>query len=211
MLCGLLSALTAAPAAAEWQFAPFVGFTFNGSANFVFYDPIAVEAVGQRHWNLGGSARLIGPGPIGLEALLLYVPGFFETDDPPTFVPGEELSTTITASRIMALMGNVVLTTPRSWNQYGLRPYVSGGLGLLHAYHNEALLPVQGSVLGYNVGGGAVGFLSDRVGVRFDLRYFQHVPPGKESSANDPNFPVFEDDRVRMHFWTGTMGVVFKF
>ena len=98
-----------------------------------------------------------------------------------------------------------------SWNQYGLRPYVSGGLGLLHAFHNDAEFPAQGNVLGYNVGGGAVGFLSDRVGVRFDLRYFQHVPPGKESSADDPDFPVFEDDRVRMHFWTGTIGVVFKF
>ena len=210
MLCGLLSALTAAPAAAEWQFAPFVGFTFNGSANFN----------SRSHRGRSGRAAPLesgrqratdGTGPLGLEALFLYVPGFFETDDPPTFVPGEELSTTITASRVIALMGNVVLTTPRSWNQYGLRPYVSGGLGLLHAYHNEALLPVQGNVLGYNVGGGAVGFLSDRVGVRFDLRYFQHVPPGKESSANDPNFPVFEDDRVRMHFWTGTIGVVFKF
>jgi hypothetical protein len=209
VLCGLLSALTAAPAAAEWQFAPFVGFSFKATTNFV-YDPTVTDAVGKRHWNLGGTARLVGPGPVGIEALFLYVPGFFESDDASPFIPDGQSGTTITESRLMSLMGNVVLTTPRNWNQYGLRPYVSGGVGVLHVYHNETEFPVSGNLLGYNVGGGAVGLLTDRVGLRFDVRYFQHVPPGKESSPDSPDLPVF-DDRVRIHFWSGTIGVVFKF
>ena len=78
-------------------------------------------------------------------------------------------------------MGNVVLTTPRSWNEYGLRPFVSGGIGLLYASTSAAeavdVLPVNARLLGYNVGGGAVGFLNERTGLRFDLRYFSNLRP----------------------------------
>lgn len=159
----------------------------------------------------GGTARLIGAGPFGVESLFAYVPGAFQSKpvelDPFIFDTSQE-SETITQSNAFALMGNVVLTTPRSWSEYGLRPYVSGGMGLLHVYHNELTVPARANLLGYNAGGGAVGFLTDRVGLRFDLRYVSTTPHGKESSDEI----VTEDtERVRVHFWTATVGVVFKF
>ena len=43
------------------------------------------------------------------------------------------------------------------------------------------------NLLGMNIGGGAVGMLSDRIGVRFDLRYFRNI---KGVSAEDLDFPV---------------------
>ena len=103
-------------------------------------------------------------------------------------------------------MGNVVLTTPRSWNEYGLRPFVSGGIGLLHASTaTDALdvLPVNTNLLGYNVGGGAVGFLNDRVGLRFDLRYFSNLKP-----SDDTENAI---GRVHLSYWTGSVGVVLKY
>jgi hypothetical protein len=203
-LCGLLTALWPARASAEWQFAPFVGFTFKGGTNLA--DPDALNAIEQRHWNLGGTVRLVGAGPFGLESVVLYIPGLFQGEARSLF-PGDPPSTIITSSYGLALLGNVVLTTPRAWNEYGLRPFVSGGAGLLRAVHNGGVFAVRANVLGYNVGGGAVGFLSDRVGVRFDLRYFRHVPPGPEVTDSTPAL----DDRVRLHFWTGTVGVVFKY
>jgi hypothetical protein len=204
-LCGLLIAWAPVPAAAEWQLAPFVGVTFAGGTNL--YDPDSLNAAGQRHWNLGGAVRLLGAGPVGLEAIALYVPGFFEPSDRTPLFPGTPPSVTITQSHAFALMGNVVLTTPRAWNEYGLRPFVSGGLGLLKAAHNDAVFPVKANLLGYNVGGGAVGFLTDRVGVRFDMRYYRHVPPGPEVGGNTPAI----GDRVRLHHWSATVGVVFKY
>jgi outer membrane protein with beta-barrel domain len=200
----LLALFLPAPAFAEWQFAPFVGFNFLGDTN------LNLTELPKRHWLFGGTGRLIGAGPLGVEGLFTYVPGAFESftfEDPFVFNPSESTGT-ITKSNAYALMGNVVLTTPRSWNQYGLRPYVSGGMGLLHVYHNEDTFPARGDLLGYNAGGGAVGLLSDRVGLRFDLRYFSTTPHGKQ-----PSDEIFTEDneRVRVHFWTATVGVVLKY
>lgn len=201
----LLTVFLPSRAFAEWQFAPFVGFNFLGDTNLAFTE------LPKRHWMFGGTARLIGAGPFGVESLFAYVPGAFQSKpvelDPFIFDTSQE-SETITQSNAFALMGNVVLTTPRSWSEYGLRPYVSGGMGLLHVYHNELTVPARANLLGYNAGGGAVGFLTDRVGLRFDLRYVSTTPHGKESSDEI----VTEDtERVRVHFWTATVGVVFKF
>ena len=110
------------------------------------------------------AVRLVGAGPIGLESVFVYVPGIFETPDPDPLsdIPP---SNAITKSHSYALMGNVVLTTPRAWNQYGLRPYVSGGLGMLRVSHNEPTLPGPRQSSAYNVGGGAVGLLTNRGGL----------------------------------------------
>jgi hypothetical protein len=204
-LCGLLTALLPARVSAEWQFAPFVGFNFLGDTNLLF-----LEGATEQHWNLGGTVRLVGAGPLGVETFILYVPGFFNTPEGnPIFAdtPPEE---TISESRTFALMGNLVLTTPRSWNQYGLRPFVSGGFGLLnvHATDEAGLFPTRANLPGYNVGGGAVGFLTDRVGLRFDLRYFRTLPPGQEPTAESL---TLDGQRVRLHYWTGTLGVVIKY
>jgi len=205
-LWGLLTVLYPGAAAAEWQFAPFVGVMFKGGSNL--FDPDALDAISKGHWNLGGTVRLVGAGPIGVEALLLYVPGVFQTSDTEPLFPDRPASSAVSSSYGLALMGNVVLTTPRAWNEYGLRPFVSGGGGLLRAVHDDGVFPVRASLLGYNVGGGAVGFLTDRVGLRFDVRYFRHIPPGPEPGEHTP---VAVGDRVRLHFWTASVGVVIKY
>jgi hypothetical protein len=201
VVCGLMIAMRPALASAEWQFAPFVGFTFGGDTN------LNLTALVNGHWNFGGAVRLVGAGPLGLESVFVYVPGIFETPDldPLSDIPP---SNAITESHSFALMGNVVLTTPRSWSEYGLRPYLSGGLGMLRASHNDPFFPTDANLPAYNIGGGAVGFLSDRVGLRFDLRFFRTLPPGEEQGP----FQETEDQsRVRLHYWTGTVGVVFKY
>lgn len=201
-LGGLIAAMPPARASAEWQVSPFVGFSFLGDTN------LNLVKMGDRHWNIGGTVRLLGAGPLGLEALFVYVPNYIESSEVEPLTPFPQESRTITESRTMALMGNLVLTTPRAWNEYGLRPYVSGGFGLLHAYHNDAVFPARVNVPGYNVGGGAVGFLSDRAGVRFDLRYFRTAPPGREST---PEALTSDSERIRVRYWTGTVGVVFRY
>jgi hypothetical protein len=181
-----------ARAAAEWQFAPFVGWTFQIDTTLADFG----QGRDDVHWTFGGAATLLGAGPVGIEGLFDYTPGFF----------GGGPGTVVSQSRSIALMANAVLTVPRSWNEYGLRPFVSGGLGLMDAKSEDAItgvLLVDQTLLAFNVGGGAVGFLSERTGLRFDLRYFRHLKPLAQEGES------FGD--IRLSHWTGTIGVVFKY
>jgi hypothetical protein len=200
VVAGVLVVCTPTPGRAEWQFAPFLGYTFRGATTLVDLE----DATGDRHWHLGGAARLLGDGPVGIEGLFIYTPRFFQRpEDAP-------IDARVTSSRTYALMGNAVLTTPRRWTQYGLRPYVSGGVGLLHASANDLQdnLPFDLNLVGMNVGGGAVGFITDRVGLRFDLRYLRKIHgPNPDDLEIPPTF--FEP--IRLRYWTGSIGIVFRY
>ncbi|HEY7500394.1 MAG TPA: hypothetical protein VH740_17870 [Vicinamibacterales bacterium] len=197
LICvGILIPGLPARAAADWQIAPFLGITFHGETTLLDNE----SAVGKADWSVGAAVTMLGAGPIGVEGLALYTPGFFQQDNPPPDRPD------VVSSRAFALMGNVVLATPRKWTEYGLRPYVSGGLGLLNASSKDEfnLLPVKTNLLGYNVGGGAVGFLTDRAGLRFDLRYFSNLRP----STSEEQIAL---GRVQLSYWNASVGVVFRY
>jgi hypothetical protein len=199
-LTGLLLAAVASPSEAEWQFTPFVGYTFNGATTLLDLERGSEE----RHWNLGGAVTLIGDSPFGVEAYFVRTPGFFESDKAPCVI-----ATCVVSSRTYAFMANAVLTTPRSWNRYGLRPFLSGGAGLMHA-SSEAdpnPLPIDLNLWGMNLGGGAVGMLSDRVGVRFDLRYFRKI----HGPAEETILPPVSIGSIRLSYWTTSIGVVIKY
>ena len=100
-------------------------------------------------------------------------------------------------------MANVVLTTPRRWTEYSLRPFVSGGLGLIHLQKiDEGLFTVDSNLAGFNIGGGAIGFLTDRTGLRFDFRYHSTLTPTDVG-------PVSFGD-LRLRYVTATVGLVFR-
>jgi hypothetical protein len=192
-------------ARAEWQFTPFIGYTFKATSTFVDFDidPDRV-ATDQTRLSFGGAVRLIGDSPFGIEAYYVHTPGFFD--------PKPQFNITlpqVLESRTYAVMGNFVLATPRHWNQYGLRPALSGGIGLMHASAEDQLhvIPYRVDLLGMNLGGGAVGLLSDHVGVRFDLRYFRNI---KGVPQQDLEFPVTGGQPVRLRYWTIGFGVVIK-
>jgi len=192
------------PAAAEWQFTPTIGFTFAGTTTLLDFQ----QAAGKRHTSFGGTVTLLGGGVIGAEALVVFVPGFFETSRPPlsSDIPPPQLK----SSRTSALMVNAVLTTPRRWTEYGLRPFVSGGFGVLHSTETFEdtsvtpvdLFPVDAGMAGFNIGGGAVGFLTKRTGVRFDLRYY--------SSLHDTDKGAMAIGLARLHYMTASIGVVIR-
>jgi hypothetical protein len=191
LLCGGLLTLVASPARADWQFAPFFGYTFNGSTTLVDLE----DGASKVHWSFGGTATWIGRRPVGVEGLFAVVPHFFESED----------VSALAASRTYALMGNVVVAAPRGWNEYGLRPFISGGVGLLHASQqtiDPRALPLNRSLFAYNVGGGAVGLVTEHTGLRFDLRYYSSLSRTDETIGFGP---------VRLRYWTGTVGVVFRY
>jgi hypothetical protein len=190
-ICCLLLVAPARDAAAEWHFTPMVGLTMLGNTSLV--DPeLATE---KRHWNVGGAVTLLGSGIFGAEVITAWTPGFFERDD----------LDFVKSSRTVSLMANVVVTTPRRWTEYSLRPFVSGGLGLMHVAQEEedvTIFPFDLNMVGFNIGGGAIGFLSERTGLRFDLRYHSVLNPSDQGPI------AFED--VHLRYVTASVGIVFR-
>ena len=181
-------------AAAEWHFTPMVGTTFSIKTNLI--DPDAVTD--QIHRNFGGSVALLGSGILGAEGLVVWTPGFFTGD-----------KGLVEGSRSIAAMGNVVVTTPRRWTEYSLRPFVSGGFGLINVFKDEVaqVFPCNSNIPAFNIGAGAIGFLSKRTGLRFDLRYYG----GLTRSDNPPEEPVaIAGESGYIGYMTVSVGVVLR-
>ncbi len=192
-LCCLAVIANPAQASAEWHFTPMAGGTFFGSTTLL--DPeMATDKV---HLQVGGAATLVGSGLFGVEGIALFIPSFFRGEPAPLVPPLEQ-------GRSFAFMGNVVVTAPQRWTEYGLRPFVSGGLGLMRASQLDraGLFPVTSNFAGYNVGIGAVGFLSQRRGLRFDVRYY--------SSLNRPDQGPVGFGPVHLSYMTASVGFVFR-
>ena len=197
--CVFLLGAIPATAAAEWHFTPLIGLTFKGATNI----PDIEQAAGETHKNFGGAVSLLGSGILGVEGLVTWTPGFFKSDN-------GVFSGTVDESRAISFMGNVVLTTPRSLTEYSLRPYFSGGVGLMHATVTQVegatgapLDPVHLDTGGFNVGGGAIGFFSERTGVRFDFRYHSTFRRSADLLAPDA-------ESRYLRYMTVSVGVVFR-
>jgi hypothetical protein len=186
-LCGALLIGLPSIAAAEWQLAPMAGITFHGDTSLLDLE----AATGKTHMQVGGAVTLVGAGIAGVEAVTVFTPSFFRDREPDLLRHG----------RTFALMGNAVLTLPRDMTEYSLRPFVSGGFGLLRS-SELGLLPLTSNLAGYNIGVGAVGFLSPRTGLRFDLRYY--------SSLHRPDQGAGAFGRVHLSYVTASVGVVFR-
>lgn len=160
-ICALLALALPGRAAAEWHFSPSIGFTFAKEANFFF----ETEAMERRNRNFGMTVSRLGAGIFGVEGTVTWTPTFFEGQSVEADQEG--------SNRALTMMGNVVLTTPRLWTEYSLRPFVSAGVGLMHLRATDELIfPLSADFTGFNIGVGAIGFLSDRTGVRFETRYY---------------------------------------
>jgi hypothetical protein len=205
--CLLLLLLAPRSARAEWQFTPTLGVTFAGSTTL--FDP--QNGTGQRHVNLGGIVSRFGEGVIGFEGMFIYTRHFFEFDGPrePGTAPLPELD----KNYAMSMMGNVVLTVPRHWTEYFLRPYVSGGFGVLRAVSvdvanpitGESLFPLHATMPGFTIGGGAIGFLSQNTGVRFDVRYHGGLRRDPGNIAENVLGP-----ELHLRYMTAEIGLVIR-
>ena len=190
LAAGVLLALTfPQSAAAEWHFTPMLGTTFFIKTSVVDLD----AATDQIHRNFGGSVALLGSGIFGAEGLIVWTPGLFTGD-----------KGLVKNSRVISVMGNVLVTTPRRWTEYSLRPFVSGGFGLVHVSNTDVakVFPFDSNLPAFNIGGGAIGFLSKRTGIRFDLRYYSGLARSDEG-------PV-AIGRVHLRYMTASVGVVLR-
>ena len=173
--------------AAEWQLKPFVGATYGGDTTFVL-----MPGSNKAHFNLGVNGTWLGE-VFGLEADLGNTSGFF--DDVSTGVP------LVATSGVTTLTGNVVVAMPRKLAEYTLRPYVVGGAGLMHVRLELTGLPPSSSTLhAMDLGAGVTGFLTRRVGVSWDVRYFRTID--RTPQQNGSTFSI-----EPLKFWRASMAL----
>ena len=179
----------AVPARADFFVTPFAAIKFAGDAAIVDLESGASNA----KFTLGAMAGVLSDGLVGLEADVAYVPRFFE----------RSTGALLTRSHVLTVMGNVMVALPRSVSGYSLRPFVSGGAGLMRVSIDDILeaLPVDTNLFGVNVGGGALGPLSDALEVRFEIRWFKSVTSGDERLIR-PGPPLT--------FWRAAIGLTIR-
>ena len=194
MHTGLLTiALLLFPASAplEWQIKPFLGVTFGGDTTFVDLE----QAAGHPNIVVGISGLLLLGDVIGVEADLGHAPGFFQFGN----------QRLILRSSTTTLTGNVLVGPPRRMTEYTLRPYVVAGGGLMHVRIDDALSVYGAEYLpAMDVGGGVTGFLSGRIGVNWDVRYFRSV--GGTAGGRGLSFGA-----EQLSFWRANMALAIRY
>lgn len=187
----LAAAASPSTAAADWLLVPHTGLKFGGGTTLVDLETAAPE----KKMPLGLSVMWLGTGMIGAEADLTFIPDYFDRKN----------ADLVTGSSVRTVMGSLVIAAPLRLTRESLRPYVVGGVGLLHSESEDfaGLFTFKSDLWGMNVGGGVIGFLSDGFGVRLDLRYFRNISEERQQGV------VFGD--TRLSYWRAGVGLVFAY
>jgi hypothetical protein len=181
----------AADAHADWLITPFLGTSLAGETTF-----LVLERGAGARMTLGASVALLTDGIVGIEADVGHTPQFFEGDDPLGLV---------LSSRVTTLSGNVLIAAPLGFTRESLRPYLLGGLGLMQARSKDlaGVFPVNEDRLGLSVGAGAIGFVTETTGLRFDVRHLKAIS-GADGLLARPGVS-------RLSFWRATAGLTIRY
>lgn len=184
--------LIARPAgAAEKQIRPFLGSTLGGGTTFVDLE----DASGKPHIVVGLNAAVLGD-VLGVEVDLGHSPGFFQSGD----------KHLVLQSRVTTLTGNIVLTIPRRLTEYTLRPYFVAGGGALRSQIDDyfGVLKVADVLAVTDVGGGVTGFVTNRVGLCWDLRRFGTI-------IRKPEDRGVSFGAEQLSFWRASMALAIRY
>lgn len=185
---------SATAGAADRQIRPFFGATFGGATTFV--DP--ENASGTPNPAVGVGAVFLGE-MFGAEVDVFDAPGFFETGD-------KEL---VRSSHVTALTGNVIVAAPHRLTEYSLRPYFVGGAGFMHVGTTTTfgVFDVSATIPTIDAGAGVVAFVTNRIGVAWDIRRFQSI--GANPASGGLSFG--EGGEQHLSYWRATMAAVIRY
>jgi len=177
-------AVVSAPALAraDSYISPFIGTNFGNNS-------------GNGRVNVGADVGWMGAGIIGAEVDFGYAPSFFGNQG------------IFGSNSVSDLMGNLIVGIPAGGTHgVGVRPYATIGVGLLRTQINGATSTassIRNNEAGMNAGVGVMGFFSNHLGIRGDVRYFRNLKDS--SAAND-----FNIDFGGFHFWRASVGIVLR-
>jgi hypothetical protein len=177
--------------AADRQIRLFGGVTFGGASTFVDLE----SAIGKPNPAIGVSAVYLRE-VVGVEVEAADAPGFFQSGD----------KHLVLDSRVTTVSGNVIVAAPHRLTEYWLRPYFVGGAGLMRVKDTTSLgvFDVSRVVPAVDVGAGVVAFLTNFVGVSWEIRRFQSItgsPPEVGLSFGGES----------LSFWRATMAGVIRY
>jgi hypothetical protein len=193
VLAALLLVGSTRASAADRQVRPFVGATFAGSTTFV---PVVEETVTGPNLALGANAAWLGE-IFGVEADVADVPGLF----------GSGENNLVRSSRVTTISGNLIIAAPHRLTEYALRPYAVVGGGVMRIRTTTAfnVFDLSTTMPAFDVGAGALGFITNSVGICWEVRRFQgrrSVQPGESGLSLGTE---------SLSFWRGTMAVVIRY
>jgi hypothetical protein len=177
--------------AADKQIRPYFGGTFRGGTTFVDLE----KATGRPHVVVGASVVTLGE-MFGADVDVGDAPGFFQGGN-------QHL---VLSSRVTTITGGVVVAAPRRFTEYVLRPYLVGGAGLMRVRIDDyfGVLKVSSVLPAWDVGVGAVGFVTSDVGVCWELRRFQSL-----SRRSEERGLTFGEEKLS--FWRASIGLAVRF
>jgi hypothetical protein len=173
----------AAPARAQGFISPMIGADYGGNAQCPNLSGCEANKT-----NVSVSFGAMG-NVFAFEEEVAYAPSFFGT------APG-------LASSVFTLMSNVMLAPKIG----PIRPYVEGGVGLMktHAELTRAsVFTTDNNGLGWDFGGGVIGFFGEHVGLRGDLRAFR--------AFRDLAVLGFVLNDSKINYGRASVGLVLKF
>ena len=177
VLFGLL--LLPRAARADGYVAPWAGVQFG-------------QSVGDGRGAFGVTAGGMSGGIFGAEVDFGYSPSFFGSDND------------FGHNTVIDLMGNLIVGVPvGSRHGASVRPYLTAGLGLIRTQIDGGTLfnvSSSNNRLGWDAGGGVMGFFSEHVGLRGDLRFLEYTGGNVVNNV----------DLGRLNFWRASMGVVIR-
>jgi opacity protein-like surface antigen len=176
-----------ASARADGLIVPFVGADFGGDAG----DCRGVTPCSSKQLSYGIGIGFMVGGIVGFEGELAHAPHFF----------GE--GTARSDNYVTSLMANVLVGVPIG----PVRPYVVGGVGLLHTDISRSSIGLfekfSNNSVAFDAGGGLLALFSNHVGVRGDLRYMR--------TLSDIKFQQFDLNDKQLQFWRSSVGLVLHF
>jgi opacity protein-like surface antigen len=145
---------------------------------------------------IGVSAGGMGAGIIGGEADFGWSPSFFGT------------KSDFGNNTVLNLMGNLIIGVPIGGSHgAGVRRYVVGGVGLIRSQIDGGTIARVSSsenMFGWDAGAGVMGYFSDHVGLRGDVRYL------RATSDLTTHVDSIDINGDKLHFWRATIGVTFR-
>ncbi len=183
-----LVALFAVPmtASADWLFTPYIGVNKGGSTSTT-----------STPTNFGASLAGMGAGIAGFELDFSYAPNFFGPSSP-----------TFGDNNLTTLMGNLMIGVPVGGQHGpGIRPYGVVGVGLVRQRATsveQSVSNLSTNDFGFDVGGGVMGFFTDNIGARGDLRYIRNF----SATSTDVLTPITAGT---LSTWRFSAGVTFRF
>jgi opacity protein-like surface antigen len=181
---------TATQARAQGFISPLIGLDFGGDAQ-------CPNLTGCEDKKVNASVSFGAMGTlIGFEEEVGYAPNFFGK------TPG-------LSSSVLTLMSNIMVAPKIG----PVQPYVEGGIGLIKTHvdltsTSTVILPptiftTSNNGLGWDVGGGVIGFVSTHLGLRGDVRHFR--------TFQDVTVLGFTLSNPTLNYTRASVGLVLKF